>query len=115
MEVSKIEAKLLKDEIAVFEAEVRKGLEIIRNSFVKYANNPVKKTSISGDFDKELNEYFASFPIARSSYYGGDYTYITNEVPKLPEKMKQSILDYAVKDFFEKLENIQDVVGSMDQ
>lgn len=107
MNTNKIEKALLDKELKVISESLNKIGAQIQAVFSKYGD-------MEGAHIKELHEYIAKH-IA-----GTNFTYLTGggtTAPKaetnpdhIPECIKELILEWAVKDFFENLEGMKEII-----
>ena len=106
METNKIEKKLLDKELSGISEKFKKISKDLQSVFDKYG-------IIKGDHEKELSEYIAKFIISAGTMYrAGDFTIInSNTHPNhIPECLKKVVLDWAVKNFLEKFEEVREAV-----
>lgn len=106
MNINKLEEKLLNDEINKFESDIQEALNGFRDIFIKYFSGTINDHS-NNKLSEEVNGYILNFPIVKSSYFAGYFVKVNNQVPRLPDQLKEILLDNATKKFFDKLDDIQ--------
>jgi hypothetical protein len=111
MDTNKVEKALLDRELKTITDKLGKIGGEIKAVFDKYG-------VMQGDHVKELHDYIVkNITAAGSSYYAG-YTTAprTNTHPdRIPECIKEIILKWAVKDFFDNFQDMREIVDSIEQ
>ena len=106
-----VEEILLKMEIKEIEKDLEKiGSDLI-NIFSKYGK-------LSGKFGKELQVFLSEKIVtANEPYFAGFTTAprINSSLVEIPRIFKQAILSFAVKNFMDKIENMSEVIESLEQ
>lgn len=101
--IHKIEQKLLEKELkGISEKLAKVGGELI-SIFDKY-------TTIKGQHKAELKEFLIAHIIAPYEAYYGGYTTkaaIGQSTGKLPDALKEVILEWVINDFMAKIDDIQ--------
>ena len=115
MNLSKLEQTLFDKELAVLNAELRKGLEIIDKALAKYCpggdtDHAKIYTPTETGAVADFNDWVNFHRIGVLSYYAGYYITIqAPDVRKAPESVRKAVLDYAVAEFMAKIETIDEV------
>ncbi|MNH94457.1 hypothetical protein D3C73_470780 [compost metagenome] len=113
-DMTKIEDRLLKDEISCFISEVEKGAKIIKSAIEKYYDSkPVTKEhkAFKGDVREDLRQWVNLVLTPQLIYAAGDYTTLeVLKTPAIPEFLQKIMLQHAVDKFFENIEAISQVL-----
>lgn len=112
---NQLEEILLKKEIDSLNAEITKGMVIIRAAFEKYGLSSQIQGCGTKVTDEDLNqfhEYVNNIKIAGAYYFSGYnfkpvYPTITESNP--PDFLKKVLAKYAVMEFMTKVEQVEEV------
>lgn len=102
---SQLEKKLLDREMKEICEGIEKVGEQLRQVFRKYE-------PLTGQFGKELRKFLIEhLRLAQDRYYAGYTTEVMAYVHPswIPDGLKKAILEWAIKDFIEKVETIEEI------
>lgn len=107
-DMTKIEERLLQNEINSFMDEVEKGAKIIQAAIENYYDSkPVTKDhkAFKGDVREDLRQWVNLVLSPSMTYAAGDYTTLeVLKTPAIPEFLQEIMLQRAVDRFFENIE-----------
>lgn len=107
MDMNRIEKELLDRELARISADLSKIGGEIAKVFSRYG-------TINGNHGEELRKYIAEKICRTYEHYCAGYTTApacNAHAAHIPECVKTLVLEWAVKDFFDKFEEIDSVVS----
>lgn len=111
MDTNKIEKFLLERELKEISKQLGDIGGKIKAVFDKYG--PIK-----GEHEEELHDYIVKHVTAAGTNYYAGYTTVqrTNtNTDHIPECIKKNVLEWAVKDFFDDLENMREIVDCLEE
>ena len=110
MDINKIEKALLDRELKIISCKLEKIGSKIADVFDKYGK-------IEGEHGQEIHEYIAKHVLKVTQKYYAGYTTrpeAWTDPKYIPECIKELVLNWAVKDFFDKIDEIESVVGNIE-
>lgn len=115
MKLTEIEKAIYERELEVLNRELRNGVEIIHKALAKYANgggysgNCIRvddEKTAAAEFDKFVN----NLRLGSVSYYDKySLSVVAPNIAQAPEFLRKAILDYAIKDFMEIVNQIDEI------
>ena len=120
MDTNQLEKQLVDREIKFLNGEIVKGIQIISDAFKKYGvhdeNSNYYGVDVTPEDLDQFHEYVNNIKIASRFYYSGyhfklDYPTINENNP--PKFLKNVLAKYAVREFIEKVNEIDDIRSSI--
>ena len=110
MKLTAIEQAIYDRELAVLNHELRTGIEIIQKALAKYANGGGCSVEDENVAAAEFDEYVNNLKLGKVSYYAGySLNVSTPSIPHAPEFLRKAVLDYAIKDFMARVDQIDEI------
>ena len=109
-DISKLEKSILNREMKVIEKQLQKLDAEIKAIFEKYG-------ALRGHHRVEFAKYIREKVISADElYYSGYITTakIETQTSKIPDELKEAILDWAISDFMNKVDNVAELANYLE-
>lgn len=123
--LSTLEKAVYERELKSLQAEIGRGIEIIRTALAKYSNcqiyepyggPPTPAISAENSDAEAFNQWVNNLPIARLSYLSDTAITATDpDINKAPEFLRKAILAVAIREFIAQVDSVEEVRNIAEQ